>query len=418
MVDICYYSSDFYAPYTGISMFSLCKNNRDLAFRLNVIDTGISEENKKKMRSVAEQFDKELVFHDYKVLEAFIRDELKLPICSGSYATYIKVFPDRIFTESDRILFVDGDTIINGSIRGLLETDLTDYVFAAVKVPLINEVRVYKENNPDNIRLEYAKKFLESGYYNIGIFYCNLIRWREEDFGTKILATREAHLPRMTQAHDVPIDEMMMNLAVLENPEKHYARELPAVYNSTNHNIPHYRAKKSALMCGYINEQDFERAYYHPVIIHYCIFKPWNVDCFTRYKNLVRRYKRQSPWPDAFEEKLYKTPVDRWFGKWVHSMPTEWLMQMMISLGHLFLRTRARVKAWWQRVMGKHSARKNARRQAREERIAALEAKPTKSHFRAAVKRRRICMLRGEWKKAFAWPSDYLESHRKQVRNR
>lgn len=345
MIDICYYSSDFYAPYTGISMYSLCKNNQDLKFRINCIDTGISKENRKKMRSIARQFGKKIIFHDYRVLEAFIRDKLKLPLCNGSYATYIKVFPDKIFTKSDKVLFLDGDTIINGSIRELVETNMDDYVFAAVKVPLINEVRTYKENNPNNIRLKYALKFRESGYYNIGIFYCNLKKWREVGFGNLILAQREKHLAPMMEASDVPIDEMMMNLAVLENIEQHYAKDLPAIYNSTNHNIPHYRAKKSALMCGYINGKDFDRAYFHPVIIHYCIFKPWYTDTYTRYKGLVKKYKAESPWPDAFEEKLYKSKVDKWFGKWVHAMPAEWLQINMIEFGHFCLRTRARIRA-------------------------------------------------------------------------
>ena len=422
MVDICYYSSDFYAPYTGISMYSLCKNNRDLEFRLNCIDTGISEENKAKMQQVADQFGKELVFHDYKRLEAFIRDELQLPICNGSYATYIKVFPDKIFTESDRVLFVDGDTIIDGSIRELLDTDIDDYVFAAAKVPLINEARVYEENDPNNVRLEYALKFRDSGYYNIGIFYCNLKRWGEENFGEKVLATKEAHMARMTSVEDVPIDEMMMNLAVLENPEKHYAREIPAIFNSTNHNFPHHRAKKAALLCGYIDGKEFDRAYYHPTIIHYCVFKPWFTDGYTRHKGKIRQYKKESPWPDAFEDRMYKTPTELWFGKWVHSMPTEWLMQMMIMLGHLCLRTRARVRAWWHGIREKAAARAAKREESRvlrdqnreagaEQRAArraAAAAREPKTHFGAALRRRWRCLKAGDWKEAFAWPGQYL----------
>lgn len=352
MVNICYYSSDFYAPYTGISMYSLCKNNQDFEFRLHCIDTGISEKNKQKMRDVACEFGKELIFHDYKVLEGFIRDELKLPECSGSYATYIKIFPDKIFTDIDSILFMDGDTIINGSLKELFDIDLDPYVFAAVKVPLINERWVYEENRSDNIRLQYALKFQNIGYYNIGVFYANLKRWAEVDFGSKILATKEEHLAKMSSAHDVPIDEMMMNLAVLEHLDENYVYPLSPVFNAVSHNIPFHRGRKAALMCGYIDAALFDKAFYHPIIIHYCIFKPWFTDSYTRYKKEVKYYKALSPWPDAFEDRLYKTPTQKFFGKFIYSLPCEWMMQMAIPLGHCVLRNAVKVKNLWKRLIG------------------------------------------------------------------
>lgn len=413
MIDICYYSSDFYAPYTGISMYSLCKNNVDLDFRLHCIDTGISRENQEKMLQTAHQFGKELEFHDYKVLEAYIRDELKLPICNGSYATYIKIFPDKIFHNTDRILFVDGDTIIHGSLKGLVETDLESYVFAAVKVPLINESWVYKENNPDNIRLEYALKFKDTGYYNIGIFYCNLKRWAEEDFGNKILSTRDQHLPRMSAADDVPIDEMMMNLAVLENPEKHYACELSPIFNATAHNIPHYRAKKAALLCGYIDPLEFDEAYYHPIIIHYCIFKPWFSDAYTRYKKLVRMYKKHSLWPDAFEERLYKEPTQKFFGWFVYALPFESLMLLAICAGHFVLKCRTQIKAVFASIKRKLQGSfltNEASQKAKQQQFREQMKKPAReqSHFERAVRRRWNCLKNHKPAEAFAWPSEWL----------
>lgn len=341
-VDICYYSSDFYAPYTGISMYSLCKNNPNLNFRLNCIDTGISEENKRRMRQVADKFGKELIFHDFSRLEAFIRDELKLPLCSGSYATYIKVFPDRIFKDADRLLFMDGDTIINGSIEPLLNVDLEPYVFAATKVSLINEKHVYTDQ-PPSLRLQYSLMFQNTGYYNIGVFYANLKRWKEVDFGSQIMAMREQHLERMAQAPDVPIDEMLINLAALEHLDENYVLPVPAIYNSTVHNIPHYRGLKANLCCGYISKAEFNQAYYHPVIIHYCIFKPWYTDTFSPHRGILNRYIAESPWPDAFTDKMYKTIPEKFFGRFVYRMPFEWLMMLVIWFGHLFLRTRGRL---------------------------------------------------------------------------
>lgn len=410
-VDICYYSSDFYAPYTGISMYSLCKNNQDVPFRLNCIDTGISEENKDRMRRMADSFGREMLFHDFHALEAFIRDELELPICNGSYATYIKVFPDRIFHDTDRILFMDGDTIINGSIKPLLEADLEGHVFAATKVALINEQWVYKENRPDNLRLQYALKFKGSGYYNIGIFYANLKRWKEVDFGEQIMEMRRQHLDIISTAPDVPIDEMLINLAALAHLDEHYVLPVPAIYNSTSHNIPHYRALKANLLCGYIEKEAFNQAYYHPIIIHYCILKPWYTDAYCPYRGVLNRYVAQSPWPDAFHDTLYKTFTQKFFGKFVYTMPTEWLMQLVIRMGHFALRTRGKLKNKWAALRARFAVKTSAVDVPipAEKAPKPAELEPVKPpHFIRAMLRRWQCLKEDDWKMAFAWPSKWL----------
>ena len=327
MIDICYYSSDFYAPYTGISMYSLLKNNRDLEFTLHCIDSGISEHNKDKMLQMAEQFGKTLVFHDYSLLEAYIRDELTLPICNGSYATYIKVFPEKIFTGCEKLLFIDGDTIIDGSIRELAETDMDGKVFAATKVSLINENWVYEENDPENLRLRYSLKFRDFGYFNIGIFLVNLKKWAEVDFGGEIMRAAEEHLPVIAEAEDVPTDEMLINLAALKEENRGYVRPLSAVYNCVTHSIPFRRALKVNLRCGYIDEEDFTKAYYHPVIIHFCIFKPWYTDAYSPYYPKLQEYRAESPWPDAFTMQKYESFPQKVFRRFFYPLQNEKLIR-------------------------------------------------------------------------------------------
>lgn len=398
-VDICYYSSDFYAPYTGISMYSLCKNNPNLNFNLHCIDTGISEENKEKMFKVANEFGKTLVFHDYSVLEDYIKNDLKLPICGGSYATYIKVFPEKIFPDAESILFMDGDTIINGSIEELLSVDLSEHVFAAVKVPLINESWIYDSDTSDNLRFQYAKKFFNTGYYNIGVLYANLKRWKEVDFGGQIMRMKDLHLDTMSKARDVPIDEMLFNLAALEHVDEGYAVPLPAIFNATAHNIPYHRALKSALRCGYIDKKEFKEAYYHPVIVHYCIFKPWFTDCYTRYNGLVKKYRAQSPWPDAFTDKMYKSPAEKYFGRMVSACQYEWMMAFLRFIGHLFLRVKGRFSNLVSRFKARFSGRHNKSGSGSVPAGFILNGRLFSAH-----RRRRQRLREGDYAEAFHFP--------------
>lgn len=338
-VAICYYSSDYYAPYTGISMYSLCKTNVGVDFDIYCIDTGISDENKAKMNKMAEEFNRNLTFLDFKEIEDYIKNELKLPICSGSYATYIKIFPEKIFGDKGKILFMDGDTIIDGSLKELMELDMSDSVFAAAKVSLITENRVYERNDLNNLRYKYALKFHDFGYRNIGVFLINLEKWNEVNLGEKILDTQKRYGEDIQRGADVPYDEMILNLTALDYQDTVHVQDFSPIYNSTVHNIPYKRGYEVNMRCGYISEKDFNDAFYNPVVIHYCIFKPWYVDAYSKHKSKVGKYKKVSPWPDAFEENLYKTWTDRYWGNFIHRLDSEKKQDKWIAFGHWMIRT-------------------------------------------------------------------------------
>lgn len=320
-------------------MYSLCKNNVGVPFDLYCIDTGICDENKNKMLGMADKFDRSLTFVDFKEIEDYIKNELKLPICSGSYATYIKIFPDRIFGNKGKILFMDGDTIIDGSLKELIDMDISDSVYAAAKVSLITENRVYDRNDLNNLRYKYALKFSEFGYCNIGVFLINLEKWNEVDFGAKILETQKKYGDDIQRGADVPYDEMILNLTALDYQDTIPVKEFSPIYNSTVHNIPYKRGLEVNMRCGYIKEQDFNDAFYHPVVIHYCIFKPWYTDAYSKHKSKVGKYRRVSPWPDAFREKLYKTWMDRYWGNFIHRLDSEKKQDWFIAFGHNIIRT-------------------------------------------------------------------------------
>ena len=53
-LNICYASSNEYAPYTGISLFSCLENNADIVDKVFILSFGIDDDNKEKLRSVVE----------------------------------------------------------------------------------------------------------------------------------------------------------------------------------------------------------------------------------------------------------------------------------------------------------------------------------------------------------------------------
>jgi lipopolysaccharide biosynthesis glycosyltransferase len=318
-------------------MLSLCENNGDMDFHIYCIDAGISEENKQKMIQVTDRFQKTLTFVDFSDIQERLITELNLPACNGSYATYVKIFPEVVFPELDTILFMDGDTIIAGSLSELDRIDLNNYLFAAVRVPLINEKRLYKYPDPDNLRLQYALQFLDTGYYNIGVCLVNLKKWKELDFGSIILSKREEHVVRMSQSDDVPIDEMLFNLAAKEDVGMEYVLDIHPKFNCTAHNMPYPRAVISSIHCGYLDKREQKEAYFHPTVVHYCIFKPWYIDTYTKYRRLINHYIAESPWPHPHVETWYKTKHEKIFGKYIYVLPYDWMITLASRTYHTFL---------------------------------------------------------------------------------
>jgi hypothetical protein len=141
----------------------------------------------------------------------------------------------------------------------------------------------------------------------------------------------------MSKAHDVPVDEMLFNLAAKEDIGMKYVRELHPKFNSILHNIPYPRAVISSQYCGYLDKKKQQEAYFHPVVIHYCIFKLWYTDAYSRYRRLGNEYTSRSPWPKPFTETIYKTKHEKFYGKYIYSLPYDWMIALASRTYHTFL---------------------------------------------------------------------------------
>jgi len=92
-LDVLYTCDENYAPYAGISMFSLFENNRDLdSVRVYLVAQGISDTNRERLVSLAESFSRELIIIDGEELTEEIK-AMGIPAYRGSYsANYNKFY--------------------------------------------------------------------------------------------------------------------------------------------------------------------------------------------------------------------------------------------------------------------------------------------------------------------------------------
>ncbi len=168
ILNVLYQSDNNYAMVTGVSIVSLLENNQHLdEINVYLIDDGISESNRAKIRRLVDRYSRNISLID----SAPIKEELislNVQPWRGTYTTYYKLFAAReIEVPTDRILQLDGDTIINGKLDYLIDLDLEDYVCAATRDCVLTS---YKEAIGLN-RDEF--------YYNCGVMLISVDNWRK-----------------------------------------------------------------------------------------------------------------------------------------------------------------------------------------------------------------------------------------------
>jgi lipopolysaccharide biosynthesis glycosyltransferase len=220
----------------------------------------------------------------------------------------------------------------------LAEIDLENRLFAAVRVPLIYVKKFYSNpdpKDPDYLRFQYSLRFSECGYYNIGVCFVNLKKWKELDFGGRILAAQEKYPEIQQPGVNIPVDEMLFNLTLLYDIGEAYALPIPPKFNCVIHYMPYPKAVNSSMYCGYMNRRELIEAYYHAVSVHFCIFKPWNTDMYSRYWPELKAYIEKSPWPHPYTQEYFVGFILKVYRRFIYPIPFNWPKAIMIPLAKM-----------------------------------------------------------------------------------
>lgn len=290
-LNILYQSNDYYAPITGVSMTSLMENNKDLNLNFFVLDDKISDENKAKMQNVCDQYKCTLTFINTEKILKTLKD-LKVHPFKGTYTTYFKLIAlDDMNVETGRILQLDGDTVINGSLKELCEVDLEDYVCAATYDCTMNS---YKSM----IDIPLTDK-----YYNCGVLLINQKKWKSYRCTEKIIN----HLKNVRQGY-YTVDQDIINVLFRDK-----IKYLNLTYNF-NSGFFIYGVKESLKMYDlkpeyYNTVKEVETAKKSPILYH-CMGamtgRPWEQDSIHPQNQIFDKYRALSPWHD-----FKKVKVDR-----------------------------------------------------------------------------------------------------------
>ena len=284
-MNIVYASNDAYARHLGTSMCSLFDRNRQCgSVTVYILSLGLTRDSMKKLDSIASRYGRNLVFIEMGNL----KDRLDFPVDTGGYDISImsRLFMGEVLpSHVDRVLYLDCDTVVAQSLRGLWETDLEGNIMGAVMEPTIYEA-VKQSVGLDR----------EQPYFNSGVLLVDLGQWRKAGVQGKLLEFwREKGGKLFASDQDVLNGVLKGAIKPLDPRYNFFTNYRYFSYEDLARHSASYRA---------VTEEMFVKAKRHPAVIHYMgDERPWIRGNLNHYRRAYDKYLAQTPWAGTPREK-------------------------------------------------------------------------------------------------------------------
>ena len=295
MMHIAFCLDNNYIPFCATTIASIFANNQVEKITFHLFVDGITDANRGMMQEWINGIEgKGIRFYDLS--EADFKD---FPVGNAyiNLTTYFRLVIQDKLPDIDKVLYLDCDTIVNGSLSELWNTDMEGFAVAGVRDRVNDSIRLYN-------RLRYP---MVVGYVNAGVLLINLKKWRECQVFDKAKELAKA-MPEALKNHDQDI----INILFHDNKLM-----LPFRYNL----LEYYLYVEEWLYLDRKYYPEIIEACKNPTIIHFCMpQKPWHYECINPFKELYYKYRKMTPWPEVVlthkQQKLSrKEKVKRLLGK-------------------------------------------------------------------------------------------------------
>ena len=276
---------DNYVQHCGAMLTSFFINNLEEKHTIHLLIEKLEPQNITLIRTLVESFGGCFSYYivDRQLLE-------NCPIKSTDHltiTTYYRLFiADILPNYINKVLYLDCDIVINGSIKELWYTSLDSYALAAVEELGCSAGDVYD-------RLGYSAEY---GYFNAGVLLINLSYWRENNQTLAFLDFISLNYNKL-RAHDQDVLNALFYDKCLHVSCKWNVEE--AFYHYSVLQRHHFNRELRSILC-------------HPVILHYTWKpKPWEESCrhpfkinYLYYLSIFR--KERLPWRQRIKESWYR----------------------------------------------------------------------------------------------------------------
>ena len=265
-MNIVFATSDLYSKPAHITLKSMLMNNVNVDdITVYYVMNGLTDESRKRLRELVIEYDRSIEFIEMPEWLNSISGLMRTNAIAYTYCFFQNILPQSV----DKILLLEGDTIVTDNLMEFYNMDITDYYLAAV----------------DDLQSKWCKEKVginpTSPYFNSGVMLINLKKMRNDNITeaiTKLIKRGTAKFLYEVQ------DEMNV---LLEGKVK----IIPPKYNCTTsifvfdyENMKRYRRPTT-----FCSKEEFEEAKTHPVVVHFTKnqiiqSRPWIEDCDHPYK--------------------------------------------------------------------------------------------------------------------------------------
>lgn len=281
-MNIAYSCNNYYIQQTGISIISVCENNKDIdEIVIYFIGKDVTKENINTLRNLTERYNRKFVYIDFYS----IAYDLNVSAIGRHIETiYAKVFFTRI-KGVDKMIYLDSDTVVVGSLAPLWEEDLHNFYMGVVQT---------FSKNKTLLDIPESEPFFNDGMAIININYC-----RKNYLTEKVLKVINEY-----NGNPPTLSEGALN-KVCRNNVKYISLKwncMAGILYFARLNI-----KELAKDLDQYDLRDIQNSCNNPIVIHYLSAfynRPWFYPCTHPYKNYYKTYKQLSPWKKV--KPLYK----------------------------------------------------------------------------------------------------------------
>lgn len=274
-INILCATDENYVPYCGVLLTSIFENNKDRDVNVFImVDKPLEKKSISSFHTLEIKYNQTISFIsvDKSFLEQF---PLKgYGVSYWSIVTYYRLYAAELLPqEVDKVLYLDCDTIVDGSLGELFDMDWSDFAVGTVSDMCVEWQEFYD-------RLHYDKSL---GYFNAGVVFMNLEYWRNHGIGQQCLDFLAEHYDWIFNN-----DQDVLNY-VCRNEKLN----LPLKYNyQIQFRMTYFFKTFSEQMKKEVLNTT------KPVIIHYADEqKPWMVQYYAYpFREVWMKYHRISLW--------------------------------------------------------------------------------------------------------------------------
>lgn len=273
-------SDNNYVQHCSVTMLSILNFNQNVHFFL--LTDNLSDDNITYLTSLVNNNGGIL---DIKQVPEEVVREFPLPKLASSHlsiATYYRLLITSLLDESiDKVIYLDCDMVIIGSLCELWDIDMTGYALGAVYQDL-----GWSDYNLTWWRLNIPRN---EGYFNAGTLLMNLSYLREIKFQNKAIQYIKSEYKRIISHDQDVLNALLYNVILPLSPKWNYSNlflnkgildlEFPKKYRK------------------FVLEKT--KTTFTPIVIHFVSKpKPWEYGCKNPYVREYYKYIRRTKWFD------------------------------------------------------------------------------------------------------------------------